>query len=208
MAIFNEILVGRFNRGLQKLFGIKGPPPVRQLAGEIQPSHQLFSGCENRFLEGWTVFGSGVAIAGGATTPQVRIRNPLGSNVIGVISKLSFFSSLGGQESFISMSTGLADLSSSNGVRCLDNRPVKGAASTLGATLRVSSQAAGSLVGGVIYRAQPLASVEQQYVTTEFNELPLLPDDCIDVFINNTVGTLLNVTFQWRERPLEESERT
>src|SRR5258708_26699837 len=35
MARFNEILVGRYNRYLQKLLGIKGPPPSAQRSPEV-----------------------------------------------------------------------------------------------------------------------------------------------------------------------------
>src|SRR5260370_12899082 len=90
MAIFNEILEGRFNRGLQKLFAIKGGPPVRQLGGEIMPVHPLRSGVENLWLEGWNRF---VAFTDLTTRVGqivgVRMRNPIGSNVRGDLPGLS-----------------------------------------------------------------------------------------------------------------------
>src|SRR5258708_10109219 len=89
MAKFNEILVGRVNRGLQKLFGIKGGPPVPTLASEVMPVHPLFSGRENRYLEGWNTFAltrGQVAVAG--ITPVVRLRNPVGSNIIAIFERL------------------------------------------------------------------------------------------------------------------------
>src|SRR6266403_5793977 len=90
MAIYNEILVGRYNRGLQKLFGIKGTPPVRQVAGEIQPSYPLASGEEDRWLQGWNTFWASTAgIVGAAgNTPVFRMTNDVGSNIIAIIEKI------------------------------------------------------------------------------------------------------------------------
>src|SRR5260370_34272425 len=84
MANFNEILEGRFNRGLQKLFAIKGGPPVRQLGGEIMPVHPLRSGVENLWLEGWNRFVAFTDLTSGVgQIVGVRMRNPIGSNVMG-----------------------------------------------------------------------------------------------------------------------------
>src|SRR6266849_3136440 len=90
MAIFNEILEGRFNRALQKLFAIKGGPPVRQLGGEIMPVFPVFNGVENRYLEGWNLYGVCTSqAAGGAGVPSsVRLRNPISSNTIAVITRI------------------------------------------------------------------------------------------------------------------------
>src|SRR5713101_5173625 len=91
MGRFNEILVARYNRYLQKLFGIKGDAPVPILASEIMPSFSLFSGIENRFLESWYRYGIGIDIPAGAAgkNGQVRLRNPSGSNVLGVVEKVT-----------------------------------------------------------------------------------------------------------------------
>ncbi len=53
MARYNEILVGRYNRFLQKLLSMKGPASMPQLAGELQATFPFFNGVENRNLEGW-----------------------------------------------------------------------------------------------------------------------------------------------------------
>src|SRR5260370_39141970 len=86
MAIFNEILEGRFNRGLQKLFAIKGGPPVRQLGGEIMPVHPLRSGVENLWLEGWNRFVAFTDLTSCVgQIVGVRMRNPIGSHVCAVL---------------------------------------------------------------------------------------------------------------------------
>src|SRR5258708_36356772 len=95
MAIFNEILEGRFNRGLQKLFAIKGKPPVRQVGGEIMPVHPLYSGRENLFLAGWNLYGQfGSASSVRAQVTAIPFRNPPNSNIAAVIEKLTLFHSL------------------------------------------------------------------------------------------------------------------
>src|SRR5260370_10161993 len=94
MAIFNEILEGRFNRGLQKLFAIKGKPPVRQVGGEIMPVHTLYSGRENLFLEGWNRYGQFVSAS--SILPHVtaiRFRNPPNIHLAAVIQKVTLFHS-------------------------------------------------------------------------------------------------------------------
>src|SRR6516225_4576312 len=90
MAIFNELQAGRFNRGLQKLTGIKGRASVRQLGTEILPVFSMPLGNEFRYLEGWNRFGLGFLVAGvAANLSGLRFRNPAGSNVIAVIEKFN-----------------------------------------------------------------------------------------------------------------------
>src|SRR5258708_40367383 len=85
MARFNEILAGRYNRYLQKLFVLKGGPPSAQLASEVMPTFSFFTGVENRYLAGWDRFGNSSSQAGvAAVTSGIRLRNPLGSGTIAV----------------------------------------------------------------------------------------------------------------------------
>src|SRR5438477_3626029 len=89
MARYNEMLVGRFARSVQKLFGIKGEVPVASLAGEVQVGHTFFHGTENRYLEDWRTFGSRFATAAvAAQTSAIRFSNPSNSNIIAVVQSL------------------------------------------------------------------------------------------------------------------------
>src|SRR5258706_851663 len=98
MAIFNEILHGRFNRALQRGFGIKGHPPVRQLGGEIMPTIAISAGRETLALESWSRFMAAVTIAANAAnTDAFRLRVPRGSNVIAVVEKLTVSTSVAGE---------------------------------------------------------------------------------------------------------------
>src|SRR5260370_34607702 len=86
MALHNEILVGRFNRFLQKHLGMKGHPPAPQLASDIGVSLNLHSDAENLYLEGWEAFGVNVLQpASAGNVNELRLRNPTGSNVIAVV---------------------------------------------------------------------------------------------------------------------------
>src|SRR5713226_3934628 len=88
MAIYNEILVGRYNRALQKLLGMKGPASMNQLAGELITTFNLFYGTENRYLESWDRYAvENEQTAGAGNTAFLRIRNPTNSGVVAVIEK-------------------------------------------------------------------------------------------------------------------------
>src|SRR6516164_6184652 len=90
MARFNEILSGRFNRALQKLTSIKGEAPAPVLGSEILPVFPMFFGNENRYLESWQTFGSLSGISAVAAQFSIfHFRNPTGSNVIAVVTKLT-----------------------------------------------------------------------------------------------------------------------
>src|SRR5258708_34332947 len=86
MARFNEILVGRFNRFLQKWLSMKGGPPSPQLATEIQPNFNFFSGAENRALENWFLYGTFSSQAAVALQNSFfQLRNPSKSGAPAVI---------------------------------------------------------------------------------------------------------------------------
>ncbi len=207
MAIFNEILSGRFNRALQKIFAIKGSPPVRQLGGEILPVHGIFSGVENRFLESWNRFAAdGLVTAVAAVTSASMFRNPVTSNVIAVIERLSFSESVADPSLFVSQDTGTAALSTAVGQRCLDNRAVKGSTSTLGAACQVTQQTGFVVTGGIIFRIGLPALADYNLIVNENQEITVLPGDVIEVVTSN-VNVNLTTNWMWRERVLEESER-
>src|SRR5260370_16724185 len=94
MAEYNEILVGRFNRSLQKLLGMKGGPPAAQLSGEIMPVLPFTLGVENRYLEGFTMYGAAPGPTGGVgQTAVIRLLNPINSNLLVILHFLTLFAS-------------------------------------------------------------------------------------------------------------------
>jgi hypothetical protein len=208
MAIFNEILSGRYNRALQKIFAIKGSPPVRQLGGEITPSHALNSGVENRFMEQWNRFAVGaIAAAVAAQNSAVQFRNPVTSGVIAVLERAAIFEGVADQI-VVTQNTGDAPLAGAVGQRCLDNRAVKGAAQTLGAACQTTVGNNIAVVGGVIFRIFVQANVDYPFLITDENqEITVAPGDVVYFFTGNVNVTLV-VNLIWRERALEESEKT
>src|SRR5216117_1814690 len=95
MATYNEILVGRFNRFLQKYLSMKGDAPAVQLAADWQPTIEFDAGVELRYLQSWNRYAVLQAtVAQAANTSGVRLRNPSTSNVIAVIEQLAVSASV------------------------------------------------------------------------------------------------------------------
>src|SRR6266849_1519352 len=209
MAIFNEILEGRYNRALQKLFAIKGKPPVRQIGGEIMPTFSIFQGVENRFLETWNRFGANFSLASVvANVTDFRFRNP-STNIVAVIEKLSMFDTTVAQQINIAIGSTTIDLLSgqSAGIS-LDRR--QGNAATFNATTILSGATnAPALPGTMILFSHFLLEVnkERDYIIFEDQELPLLPGDALD-FREQSVpgGEAIHINLVWRERAMTESE--
>jgi|SRR5467141_289069 len=203
MAKYNEILVGRFNRFLTKLTAMKGVAPAPQLAGEIVPSIPMFNGAENRYLESWDTYAinifQGLVAAQAAT---IRVRNPGGSNVIAVFAKICATNGSGADQPFLSNGAAAADLAtiiSSN--QRLDNRSKPASA------LILSRTTAGAALPVNIMQGSFPANGFYDFLVFENQEIPLLPGDAIQLN-SNVVNTNFQGTFMWRERFLEDSERT
>lgn len=201
MARFNEVLTGRHNKFLNKLFGIKGAAPSPQVAGDITPSIAFFSGAENRWLESWDRFGTSISIPLNiGQTAGFRFRNPATSNVIAVIEKLSFGCLDQGQEFDVSVGASLADLTTFAGVT-LDprSRPQPSMVAS-------QSNASPSPLAVVIGRPFLLLGTTYDQIWSDNQEIPVLPGQGIAV--NSTVANhTITVSVLWRERLLEESER-
>ncbi len=202
MAIFNEILVGRYNRALQKLFAIKGSPPLRQLGGELLPVISIFRGVEDRYLESWDRFGIVMQAAGGVGQfSAVRIRNPAGSNVIAVFEKI------------LLTGNAVQQYQAVLGVQGSDLTPVGSSGIRLDARGRQSPQLILSnstnfvAAGTNLFILSGQSSVNYDYIWDENQEIALLPGDALTIS-TNVVNVNIVCNFMWRERFLEESERT
>jgi hypothetical protein len=208
MAVFNEILVGRFNRALQKVFGIKGGPPAPQLASEIAPTINMFYGNESRYLEGWQKYGvQAFAAAGGAgTRSSVRIDNPKGSNVCAVIEKVSLMGQAAVADqpllTYSILSSGDQPLTVITANTGLDQRGPQ--SPQLHVTANNAIQ---STVGVTIWEGAVLANTSVDVILDEGQELPLLPNSSYTIY-SSALNQALTATLWWRERPLEASETT
>jgi hypothetical protein len=208
MARFNEILVGRYNRFLQKLLSMKGGPVAAQLASELQPVFPFFNGVENRFLETWARYTaaapvSAIALQNGAA----QLRNPATSNVIAVVERLGFLEGLVDTSGVqINQDTGTAAFGAAVGQRCLDNRFVRGSTQTQGPSCQVSVGNNVPVTGGRLAIIPVEANEETSFILTQDQEITVLPGDSLIVF-SGIVNVGMVVNFMWRERLLEESER-
>jgi len=203
MALFNEILVGRYNRFLQRLLSMKGHPPAPQLASEIQPNFDVESvPAEIRFLLGWHLYQS--TVSNGASVGNasgVQVRNPLTSGAVVVLTSLQI--SVGATEQVdISQTFGgfTADLTNVFTGQRVDSRAKQNS------TLVPSSSAPVTDLGGVIFTGTiPTGVVPYEFLPKEYDAIPMLPGHTLRV-VGLTVNTALNVHFKWRERPIEEGE--
>jgi hypothetical protein len=205
MARFNEILVGRYNRLIQKLFGMKGDASLFQFSTEMMAVLPMFIGAENRYLESWDRFGicaqqSGVA----AVLTTFKIRNPVGSNVVAVMEKIAT------EINAVDEITLQGGTDQTDGATIM---PTVGANWDLrsqrlqGATCIVSRSglaAPPSMVARA--RCQQVANTTYDFITTDVQEVTLLPGASLQL-VNTTPNVTSGGTFWWRERLLEESER-
>ncbi len=102
MALYNEILAGRFNERLIKLFGMKQQAPAPQVAGEVAPVIDVSAiAPEDRSLGGEQLW-HGMAYVGAAALQYqgVQLVNPSGSNLLGVCDRIIVGTSAQGTVNF------------------------------------------------------------------------------------------------------------
>jgi|SRR5882672_3155766 len=209
MARFNEILVGRYNRFLQKLMGMKGGPPAPQLASEITAALTLFNGAENRYLEGWQRYclavQTGTAAAGNRAA--WRIRNPAGSNVVAVIEKIVALAIVATDQPLIFFN-GIATTMPTENVSNISGVQLDIRGGQTGSTCILSTSVNFGLLGSnPIMQAQIAVGTQYDFLITDVHELPLAPGSEYTLEMN-TLANNVGVVCMWRERLIEESERT
>jgi hypothetical protein len=209
MARYNEILVGRYNRFMQKLLSMKGQASLVQLASELQAVFPLFNGVENRYLEAWNRFGAAMQLPAGAAgnKSSVLFRNPAGSNIIAVFEKILDANNGGvAQLNAMILAPSIVDLATlqSTAIGRLDAR----AGSTAGSSLILSkTNVAPAIIGANAQWIWNVAvSQNLDLITFEEQEITLLPGDALQIFTVQAAVPLTD-SFVWRERLLEDSER-
>jgi len=211
MARYNEILAGRFNRALQKFFSMKGGPPAPQLASEITPNIQYGGmGPDFRYLEGWNKFGACVSVGGApANQTGIRCRNPANSNAVAVIEKL-FLSYAQPNQVNGTQGTATTDLATINVMSGLsfDQRANPGSAMVF--SNQNNAVAVPLLTNSALLLQRPSLGAGQEQVDliqTDDQELLLLPG-AAHQYVIVAVNQVLFLTMWWRERFLEDSERS
>jgi hypothetical protein len=202
MARYNEILAGRFNRGLQKLFSMKGPSPSPQIASEIIAAVILENDrIEHLFLRNERYFG-GTSHSGGAVGAinQFQLFNPTGSNILAVVQLVLMTADVG--DRFVLTIDNAAQGAVQPAGTFMDTRYFKGqtfGTQASGLQLRFGQPAAltGMRIGEIDAVTLSSARWDQPVI--------LSPG-----FGLNTQNVTLNVgsgvAFVWTERALEDSE--
>lgn len=213
MAVYNEVQVGRYVRFLQKFLGIKGRQPAPlAYSGELGTVWPLFHGCENRYLEGWNQFGFATALAASAANQNAfQFRNPATSGIVAVFTKLKIGTTNATGITYIT-SLGPATTDLAGGVLAMTGARFDPRGNPTPNTVFsfVQTPAPGDLANSIdrsnIGAAAGFNS-ELDIIVTDIQEIPLLPGDALRFRVSN-----LNVesegVFWWRERVMEESERT
>lgn len=214
MARYNEILVGRFARGVQKLFGIKGEVPTASLAGEIGVTHALQSGRENRYLEDWQMYAGRESLGGVAAQDSVvRASNPSNSNIVAVIESMFLFvsSPVNGDIFLEFAATGNnGSLGGSPTPAAFDSRKNPPGTGNNGAALVLSGTNNIGQGNHIVFAEVILPNVNtltNEFINYEQQEIVILPGADLQ-FRSVTLNISFTVMLRWRERFLEESERT
>lgn len=208
MAKYNEILVGRFARYLQKITGIKGNVPTPQLAGELAPVLPFHVFPTDFLHQGWDYYGFTFGQAAlAAANSAIRLRNPSGSNVLALILKMFFGNTTsGGPQNY------QIDYTNPDGGNLATVVPF----SVLNLDARArptpsvifSKQNTFTTTGATILVGSILGQTSIDLIVHPSQALPLLPGTAYTVETGSTQNTNLNVSMFWIERYLEESERT
>lgn len=209
MGLFNELQAGRFNRFAQKLLSMKGPPVLPTLSTDLQFIHTFFSGEENRFPQSWDSFSVyDVWAPLTANHTAYEIRNPVGSNTVAVLYRLAFTSNTAGEALTFNISRGeTVDQTTTGRATSLDARTTR--KSSLIRSIN-SGTAPAALVGvqSGVWTSVLGTNVPLLEAIPAGLEIPILPGDAIIVTGTLTTPPTQTSVAWWRERALEESERT
>lgn len=208
MAMYNEILEGRFARHLQRFFGIKGSAPTPSLSGDINATwDQSDPGVEDVYLQSIQRFGMGVSVGPTAAAVNfIRLRNPQGSNVVAVIE----FFNVGLAANDPNLQYGLdnaaaqqTDLTTVAGVTVGSRFDPRGSPTPV---LIVSTQTGGGVTLGHVLMTINQGAGGAQYLFHRHQEIPIFPG-----FALTMAGSIVNTTSVmsvfWRERLLGDGER-
>jgi hypothetical protein len=202
-----ELQIGRLTRFLQKWANMKGKGFPIALSSEIAANLNIFSGAENRYLDSWDLFASGFAVgAGGAGNfSKWRIRNPVGSGVVAVFQRICVSEALADTPRLSWGRAIITDLSTNPGfgVNSWDGRGKPTSSLTISTENNTVTQ---DIPGGT-----PILLFLTNNTFADFLlngvEMPLLPGSALQIS-TNVANQAANANFMWRERALEDSEKT
>lgn len=201
MARYNEIQHGRFARGVQRIFGVRGEVPVASLAGEVSVVWELFTGLEDHFPQQIEHFSGIVSIAANAAnTPGFQIRNPANSGVVATIEKL-LVSPIVAQDTEVTIGSVAAELTTSTTSQNRDGR-----GRPVGTCVLSSSNTSPAALGNPIWLANGnLVPIE--VIIRPTDEIVLFAGGGLRVTWS-AVNQAVRATIYWRERVIEDAEKT
>lgn len=205
MAVFNEILVGRYSRYLQKLFGTKGGPPTPSLSGDLFPILNITdTPLEDRYLVGVDHYH--LLLTQGAVAAQntvIRVRNPVSSNVVAIIESCYMQENTADTTFQVGLSQQTTDFSN---ILTLSNAFVDSRGSRSPTLIGSGGNNIGSLSLPRFQFSMAVNQTTAEMIQNPHQEIPLLPGWAMTWF-TGAVNTILWVSLGWRERFLDDSER-
>ncbi len=209
--MMNEILgqAARFQQLLSRKFGIIGGAPSPQLTPEVTPEFGLPTGPEDRILASDFLAAGRLGLAGAvATTTQIALWNPPGSNILLVVERIAVMCTTAGSNSVFGGITLAANqpfptLPAVGGKVLRDTRVNSdGGANTRPpvAILCGDNAAPGAITPSLFFRT--LAQYEQALYDAV---VVVAPGWHVGVR-SNAVNMGLDATFAWREVPLASGE--
>ena len=207
MALFNEILSGRFNRFAQKALSMKGPPALPTLSQDLQIALPWRVGNEDDYLRSVDWFGLSVANAANAAGFfGFRLTNPLNSGIIAVIKRMRFRTTIADGAS-IEAAYNLAPptfYAVQNQGSALDGRLKRQSTCTYSLTNAATTGV--SLGAGAIDFYATAAGVDNFWLQDIDQGIVLTPASALNVF-GSTNNAVCFSSIWWTERVLEDSEK-
>jgi len=201
MALFNEILTGRYNRFLQKLLQLKGPAPAPQLASEITPAFDVEDvPVELRVLNGTNLWVWGITVPQvAAQTSALQFRNPTGSGMVAVLEHIILSSNTTQLYTIGWQGNNPADLANSGAAVRRDIRIQSGLSAM---KLSSANNVAGLTLD--VGEMQVLASTPYTLFSDKHHQFPLLPSCALRIL--GSANASISLMAMWRERAIEDSE--
>ncbi|SRR6266849_3204153 len=209
MAGYNEILAGRFNRALQKLFSMKGPASMNELASVMSPQIVIHTDADQRFLESWDSFGAiATSLPTAVNGSSVRLRNPANSGVIAVVTRIQVEHFGGAAADSVVLEAGAQpnDLAGSNGIQGpLDMRTKRFSSLIISINPVGGSFAFGNPVWQVTAQAAPNIAETLRDALDGFQRVVLVPGFALQLR-NSQNNQAFGANFLWEERAFEVGE--
>lgn len=215
--MFNEILVGRFNKALNSVFGIKAGAPSPSVSGDVMPTWALDYAVDSRYLEGWSRYAASNSIpAAVGNSPIFQLLNPAASGVIAVIELYRWTLQNNAAVQRVKVGHGVLGQIAGLGavvVNALDSRQNSGPVATTAGTLKAFD---GSVAGPVFPGQQVIDDMTIDINAGTFvyipsndrnQEIPMLPGDSFTIGQGLVVNAPMSYQVWWRERVLEDSEK-